>query len=936
MVEAELLTRGWHLTKDGIERCKEGAATVSVDALTRKALDIDLKQIGSNALPPDIGKSKSDKVQGPYVLQIQKIRNIAAPKSNEDSSVAPRLLRLQLTDGHVTCVGVVIETIHQIDLNTPPGTKVLLKGRVDVTNGFIILTPATVKVLGGRVEEMVERWELARQLAHHTRTTQVEGAPPPWVPFGQRHRVQHSAESRQRTEGPGKKRTLNLEKNREQTDQDREFEEQRKAAIKELDQARGQQGGKKFGGTGSKGQDGGGEAKENYGGRSTQSERRGVRGGEGRLTDSNRNNQPQTVYRELSVDKKVDEKSVSQLIGMGFSRDAAIAALKKHSGNLDAAIDSLVTPSGTGGGTSGMGTKSGWSSSSSGPPQRGRDRQERGTGGGFKGRRGRRGGDGDDDDEAPSQPSAPTTLFDFLESKLGPSKAEAFKPKENEVQEQRERSERPSRYDRDQAKSGREAGGSYNHNVRETPPRFQKLQAQKQAQRQAQQQGEGSMGPRDNRGNRRDKQDRYDRDERRRDGRRNNEWTNNKEDTSQGYRGDGNYKNERRDGERYQDRNEKRFDGQSRGSRGDAYQNDRSYQGRGNKSDRYQTDKSSQGLGRSDGRSENQGRNFNNDVFSNSSNHQSRNYKRYENQDKPNRFSAKNEGSSEKTYRLMERKPDSKQGQDGDQFGRKSNGREEGNDRGNNWKGPDQERHSGNSQMFKGEFEGFSQSQPFVPQQQSQLQTAAHDRGRQMGNSTGQVLNQQPSGQSKTMANGPEIIPQSTVPPVMPFKEGDHCFAKYWEDNEFYKAQISGIHPSGKTCVVKFVEYGNYEEVFITDIMPTPDQPWTEPPPPIASVHQQQPFLQAAPPFPQAFQQAQAPQMVPGQAAMSPHPDYGNFEVPVNMTLEFRKGGDGPFINRQAQDQGGFRIERRDQGGYRMERRNQRPAQNFYQPPPRR
>ena len=42
---------------------------------------------------------------------------------------------------------------------------------------------------------------------------------------------------------------------------------------------------------------------------------------------------------------------------------------------------------------------------------------------GPKGRRGRR-DDEEEDDDMPSQPSAPTTLFDFLESKLGPSKAE--------------------------------------------------------------------------------------------------------------------------------------------------------------------------------------------------------------------------------------------------------------------------------------------------------------------------------------------------------------------------------------------------------------------------------------------------------------------------------------------------------------------------------
>ena len=48
------------------------------------------------------------------VLQIQKVRNISAPKANEDSGAAPPLLRLQLTDGHTTVLAVVLNSIAKI------------------------------------------------------------------------------------------------------------------------------------------------------------------------------------------------------------------------------------------------------------------------------------------------------------------------------------------------------------------------------------------------------------------------------------------------------------------------------------------------------------------------------------------------------------------------------------------------------------------------------------------------------------------------------------------------------------------------------------------------------------------------------------------------------------------------------------------------------
>ena len=46
-------------------------------------------------------------VEGPIVLQVQKVKNVAVPSSKQHlPSPSRRLLRLQLTDGHVYCSAV--------------------------------------------------------------------------------------------------------------------------------------------------------------------------------------------------------------------------------------------------------------------------------------------------------------------------------------------------------------------------------------------------------------------------------------------------------------------------------------------------------------------------------------------------------------------------------------------------------------------------------------------------------------------------------------------------------------------------------------------------------------------------------------------------------------------------------------------------------------
>ena len=50
-------------------------------------------------------------IEGPLVLQIQKVREISLPKENELASLAPQQIKLTLTDGHMAYPGLVAEDI---------------------------------------------------------------------------------------------------------------------------------------------------------------------------------------------------------------------------------------------------------------------------------------------------------------------------------------------------------------------------------------------------------------------------------------------------------------------------------------------------------------------------------------------------------------------------------------------------------------------------------------------------------------------------------------------------------------------------------------------------------------------------------------------------------------------------------------------------------
>lgn len=206
------------LSDEGLKRLSEDGLITDFRQLEQRALDVslpsllsvlliscltigtlslflrqaDLRDISKGGpLAPDNFKPSKLEIApaGGIVLQVLQVRNVSAPKANEDSKAAPRMLQLELTDGQHQCSGLEMEPLGALGIGTAPGTKIQLRGAVKVAHGFLMLTPANVSVRGGLVPVLHERWEHAQAMAKYARgirPTAGPNGPPPWITFGQR------------------------------------------------------------------------------------------------------------------------------------------------------------------------------------------------------------------------------------------------------------------------------------------------------------------------------------------------------------------------------------------------------------------------------------------------------------------------------------------------------------------------------------------------------------------------------------------------------------------------------------------------------------------------------------------------------------------------------------------------------------------------------
>lgn len=133
---SSLSSSGWRLDADKLEAMVREAATAKEEpseaggggggkkkgpkSVTAQevALNSDLKDVGAAWLSEALGDDALRVPDGGRVAQISKLRNVSAPKANEESGAAPRMIRLTLTDGHSSVQAIEIRHLDKVRLKT--------------------------------------------------------------------------------------------------------------------------------------------------------------------------------------------------------------------------------------------------------------------------------------------------------------------------------------------------------------------------------------------------------------------------------------------------------------------------------------------------------------------------------------------------------------------------------------------------------------------------------------------------------------------------------------------------------------------------------------------------------------------------------------------------------------------------------------------------
>ncbi|KAJ8407077.1 hypothetical protein AAFF_G00287530 [Aldrovandia affinis] len=829
-----LTKEGWYLSEDGIEVCRSSSEKASVNDIIRIALNSDLRPIGKKILPSEVNSGRVEKVEGPCVLQVQKIRNVTAPKDHEESQTAPRMLRVQMTDGHTTCVGIEFKQLSKISLNTPPGTKVKLLGTVLVKNGFLLLDDSKILVLGGEVDHMIEKWELQRSLAKHSRTNiGAEGGPPPFVPFGQKCVTTEQVDSRELDQ----RKTLQVTSAMKTADENDEFEKQRIAAIAEIAKSKRcaiQTHTRTFGGGGNAGSNltNPGSTYKNRDVYQKKREERPV------WTES----RSEGVYREL-----VDERALRDIMEMGFNKEAARQALMDHNNSLEVALNFLLTND----------NPKPVPTEYRPPPRargrgRGRARME------------------DDEDTAGGRPSGPSTLFDFLESKMGAFSVDESKSQpapKHQYQQNKMIFPDTDYLSKDQPQNKYPSRSDARQSRNDKPPRFQRDSELFKPGPDSSAPSQRWRGPDSTSGTAPDRWQ----DEARRGGRafRGNPRSRNhigpgglphgtKDHTASGafqqgsrdYAGSGGFQQGSRDqggsgGFQQGSRDQGGSGGFQQGSRdhggpGGFQQGSRDHGGPGGI---QQGSRDQGGSGGFQQGSRDQG---GSGVFQQGSRDHvgsggfqvgsdlsfKKGSKENGVQSKPLESNSmsdfKGSSRSDNKFEANNKRRGPFEKLNSETAVRKSDAIGSLNSS-NSWGNKDTVETQESNMVGTGNAHvqnGYGEHRRTGPIKQHSGVTSGDDF-------SNKNISQNPgpkkrSGPIKSQKGLEPVVSESSIHGLNNWRPGDQCLALYWEDNKFYRARIDAVHPSGTTAVVVFSDYGNCEEVLLHNIKPVHMDSWDE------------------------------------------------------------------------------------------------------------
>lgn len=149
----------------------------------------DLRDLEYPLLPDCILNTPKGELSGFYSIQIDSLVDVSQPaysqlqKSRGKSTIneeitanmqgtqksweakPTRMLMLQLTDGIHHIQGMEYHPLPVLRSNLPPGTKMMIQGKVAYRLGVLLLKPENVRLLGGEVDGLAEEFAEQRVLA---------------------------------------------------------------------------------------------------------------------------------------------------------------------------------------------------------------------------------------------------------------------------------------------------------------------------------------------------------------------------------------------------------------------------------------------------------------------------------------------------------------------------------------------------------------------------------------------------------------------------------------------------------------------------------------------------------------------------------------------------------------------------------------------------
>uniref|UniRef100_H2TPU0 RecQ-mediated genome instability protein 1 n=1 Tax=Takifugu rubripes TaxID=31033 RepID=H2TPU0_TAKRU len=188
------LQSSWHIQAPfaWLEACVEwlqeeagGAGRLSQQQINQQALDqwllADLRDLDHPVLPQGLAQAQKTELIGTFCVQVDSLLDISQPAysqlqklrgtdcaNDEVSAVTQatqrpwetrptRMLLLQVTDGVQSLEAMEYQSIPALSAALRPGVKLQLHGNMVCRLGVLLLGPSNVKVLGGEVEDLVER-----------------------------------------------------------------------------------------------------------------------------------------------------------------------------------------------------------------------------------------------------------------------------------------------------------------------------------------------------------------------------------------------------------------------------------------------------------------------------------------------------------------------------------------------------------------------------------------------------------------------------------------------------------------------------------------------------------------------------------------------------------------------------------------------------------